>query len=569
MEEFGLIVDLVIVLMAALVGGVLALRLKLPVIVGYIAGGILVGPHAFRLVSDVGQIETVATVGVVLLLFALGMEFSLKRLREISKVAILGGIAQILVTVAVGFLIGRLLGWSSQEAVFFGLVIALSSTTVVLKILTERGELESAHGRVMIGILLVQDLAVVPMMVILPGLGEGGGGLLATLGIAVLKAVLFLGAMLVLGIWVLPWLMRRVMGLRSREVFLLAVFGLGLGVAFVTHYFGLSMALGAFVAGLLISESEYAQQALADMIPLRDVFATLFFASLGMLVDPGFLVANVGAVAVVVVAIVVGKSIICSLVPWPFGYSVKTMLFVGAGLFQIGEFSFVVAAAALGMGVVSAGLYNLILSTAVITILLTPIALRVASMLYGKLSQGERVARLLAGRSDPVFGGGGSELRGHVVICGCGRVGRNLGTILRRRGFSYALIDIDPYVIREARASGVPCVYGDAGNPEILSRASVDKARVLVVTFQEPVATQMVVRNALRMNPRLDIVARVHVDREVHVLRELGVAKLVRPEFEAGLEIIRHTLHRFGVPSPEIQLIVNTLREEETKLTGG
>lgn len=569
MEGFGLIVDLVIVLMAALVGGVLALRLKLPVIVGYIAGGILVGPHAFRLVSDVGQIETVATIGVVLLLFALGMEFSLRRLREISKVAILGGVAQILTTVAVGFLIGRLLGWSSEEAVFFGLVIALSSTTVVLKILTERGELDSAHGRVMIGILLVQDLAVVPMMVILPVLGGGGGGLLVALGTAVLKAVLFLGAMLVLGIWVLPWLMRRVMGLRSREVFLLAVFGLGLGVAFVTHYFGLSMALGAFVAGLLVSESEYAHQALADMIPLRDVFATLFFASLGMLVDPGFLAANLGAVAVVVVVIVVGKSIICSLVPWPFGYSVKTMLFVGAGLFQIGEFSFVLAAAALAMGVVSSGLYNLILSTAVITILLTPIALRLASMVYGKLSQGERVARLLAGRSDPAFGGGESALRGHVVICGCGRVGRNLGAILMRRGFSYAVIDINPYVIRARRASGVHCIFGDAGNPEILARAGVDKARVLVVTFAEPVATQMVVRNALRMNPRLDIVARVHVDREVRVLRELGVAKLVRPEFEAGLEIVRHTLHRFGVPSPEIQLILNTLREEETKQTGG
>ena len=565
MEELGLLADLVIILIAALVGGMVARRLKLPVILGYLVGGIAVGPYALRLVSDVGQIETLATIGVVLLLFTLGMEFSLKTLRQMGKVAILGGTAQILATVALGLVRGLLLHWPLQEALFFGFLIALSSTMIVLKILMERGELDTAHGRVMIGILLVQDLAIVPMMVILPALGEPEAGLLSALGIAALKAVLFLGAMVVLGLWVLPWIMRRVAGARSRELFLLTVFGLGLGVAFVTYYFGLSIALGAFVAGLLISESEYGHQALAEVVPLRDIFATLFFASLGMLIDPRFLLDNIGTVGMVVIAIIGGKFIICSLVPRLFGYSAKTMLFVGAGLFQIGEFSFVLAAAALGLGVISKDLYDLTLTSAVITILLTPFALSLASALYYRLSQREGIAKFLANRTDPVLSSSGLQLSGHVVICGHGRVGRSLAGVLERRGFSYLVIDSDPQVIDTLRSREVPCIYGDASNPEILSRARLSRARVLVISMPDPIAAELTVRNALKINPKLDVVARVHLDSEAETLRTLGVAELVRPEFEAGLEIVRHTLHRFGLSSPEIQYIVNTLREEGLK----
>ena len=558
MENLDLIV-LVIVLVAAFIGGMIARRLGLPVILGYLVGGIAVGPYGFGLVGDVEQIRTLAEIGVVLLLFTLGLEFSLKTLRKMGKVAIVGGGVQILLTTALGLVIGVLLHWPLEEAVLFGFLIALSSTMIVLKLLMERGELDTAHGRVMIGILLVQDLAVIPMMVVLPVMGEPG--LMAALGIAALKAVLFLGAMLILGLWVLPRVMRRVAGLRSRELFLLAVFGLCLAVAFTSDYFGMSLALGAFVAGLLISESEYAHQALADMIPLRDIFATLFFVSLGMLIDPRFMVDNLWAVSVVVVAIIGGKFIICSLIPWLFGYSAKTTLYVGAGMFQIGEFSFVLAVAALGTGVISKYLYDLTLTSAAITILLTPFAIGAASALYRRLSQGERFARVLAGRADPQFSRG-LQLSSHVVICGCGLVGRNLGMVLERRGFSYLVIDNDPRVIDTLHAREVPHIYGDASNPEILSRAVLNKAKVLVITFHDPTATELTVRNALRINPKLDVVARIHFDDEAKTLRTLGVAELVRPEFEAGLEIVRHTLHRFGLTSSEIQYIINTLREE-------
>lgn len=563
MGELSLLENMAIVLGAALIGGMVARRLKLPVILGYLAGGIAIGPYGLGLVSDMEQIDTLATIGVVLLLFTLGIEFSLSAVRKMGKVAILGGIGQILATATLGLMAGWLFNWSLVEAVFFGFVIALSSTMIVIKTLMDRGELGSPHGRVMIGILLVQDLSVIPLMVIVPYLDQSGVALLSALGWGALKAVLFLGALLVLGFWGLPWLMRRLAGERSRELFLLAVVCLGLGAAFGTYYFGLSAAFGAFVAGLLISESEYAHQALADIVPLRDIFATLFFVSLGMLVDLDFAVANPAMVGGVVAIIILGKFVICSFIPWLFGYGGKTMLFVGSGLFQIGEFSFILAALALDEGIISNDLYSLTLTSAAITILLTPFGLILASALYYRLSQGVRFSRLFASRLD--LGSPSEEkeeLSSHVVICGCGRVGRNLGRVLERRNLSRLVIDIDPRVIESLRARGVPAVYGDASNPHILAQARLEKARVMVVTFADPMATELALKNALRINPKLYVVARVHGDEEAEVLRDMGVAELVRPDFEAGLEIIRHTLHRFGLTTHEIQYIVNTLRDE-------
>jgi len=562
-DELSLLENMAIVLGAALIGGMVARRLKLSVILGYLAGGIAIGPYGLGLVSDLEQIDTLATIGVVLLLFTLGIEFSLNAVRKMGKVAILGGIGQILATATLGLMAGWLFNWSLVEAVFFGFVIALSSTMIVIKTLMDRGELGSPHGRVMIGILLVQDLSVVPMLVIVPYLDESGVALLSALGWAALKAVIFLGALLVLGFWGLPWRMRRLAGERSRELFLLSMVCLGLGAAFGTYYFGLSAAFGAFVAGLLISESEYAHQALADIVPLRDIFATLFFVSLGMLVDLDFATENPAMVGGVVAIIILGKFVICSLIPWLFGYGGKTMLFVGSGLFQIGEFSFILAALALDEGVIPDDLYSLTLTSAAVTMLLTPFGLSLASALYYRLSQGARLSRLFAPRL--ALGSPSEEskeLSGHVVICGCGRMGRNLGRVLERRNFSRLVIDIDPRVIESLSAQVVPAIYGDASNPHILARAHLEKARVMVVTFADPIATELAVRNALKINPKLDVVARVHGDEEAGLLRDMGVAELVRPEFEAGLEIIRHTLHRFGLTTHEIQYIVNTLRDE-------
>ncbi len=562
MEDLSLLTSMAIVLGTALIMGLVVRRLGLPVIVGYVLGGVAIGPYALGLVEDVQDVETLATIGVVFLMFTLGIEFSLKTLRQVGRVATIGGIVQISATIALGVLVGWLLGWSVQEAILFGLFISLSSTIVVLKTLSERGELGSTHGRVMTGILLVQDLSVILMMVIIPSFEESGTALLGSLAWALLKASLFLGSIFVLGLWVLPWLMRKVAEVRSRELFLLAVVCLSLGAAYGAYEVGLSMALGAFVAGLVVSESDYAHQALADIRPLRDVFAALFFVALGMLMDPSFIAENPAEVAAAVAAIVLGKFLISSLVARAFGYSDKTVLFVGSGLFQIGEFSVVLAALALELDLISDYLFSLTLTAAVITILLTPFALSLASAFYNRLIRSERGSRLLAARADPGPPDDRKPLSNHVVVCGYGRVSRNLGRVLERRKFSYLVIDIDPRVIDSARERGIPCIYGDASNPEILAQAELSRCRVLVVTFPDPIATNLTVESARKINPRLDIVARIHTDEGVEKLRSLGVAEMVRPELEAGLEIIRHTLHRCGLSGQEILYIVNTLRDE-------
>jgi CPA2 family monovalent cation:H+ antiporter-2 len=444
----------------------------------------------------------------------------------------------------------------------FGFFIAMSSTIIVLKTLIERGELGTTHGRVMIGILLVQDLSVVPIMIILHSMGSDVETFSTTWIWDLLKVISFIGVILVLGFWVFPRFMRSVTERRSRELFLLTVVCVALGAGFGAYYVGLSIALGAFLAGLMVSESQYAHQARAEIGPLRDIFATLFFVSLGMLADPSFISSNPVEVVAVVGVIIVGKFLIVSVITWAFGYAPKTALFAGGGLFQIGEFSFILAAVALEVGIISDHIYSLTLAAAGITMLLTPFGMGLVSVIYHRLIQRKRLAGLLTARVDSVAPEERKQLSGHAVICGYGRTAQNLERVLKRRNFPYLVIDIDPRSLDSLRARGVPCIYGDAANLDILAQAQLERARVMAVTFPDPTAARLAVANARRINPRLNIVARVHRDEDTEALRELGVAEMVRPELEAGLEVIRHTLHRFGLTTQEIQYIVNALREE-------
>jgi len=565
LESLDIGFDLLIVLVTAIAGGMLARWLRLPVILGYLAGGIAVGPFGLGLVHDTETISSLAEIGVVLLLFAIGLEFSLKELLRMGKIAILGGIAQVLLTAAAGFGLGRVVvGLNMTGAVFFGFIVALSSTMVVLKLLMERGELDTVHGRIMLGILLVQDLSVVPIMVIMPAVVGEAGELWVSLGIAIAKAVGFIGVMVVLGYWGMPWFLKKVAGQRTRELFLLTVVVLCLAAALGTYYFGLSAAFGAFAAGLLISQSGFARQAFADILPLRDTFGALFFVSLGMLANLHFIGENLGTIAIVVVVIILGKFVICSEITRIFGYSHKTVLMVGTGLIQIGEFSFIIAMMGVELGILSERLYSLTIASAIITMLLTPFAMSLNSFIYRWLSQRGWFARQMARRVDPEFYVQSLELSRHAVICGYGNIGSRVAGVLEKQKFAYLVIELDPTLVSKLRAQGIPCIYGDASNPEILAHASLDKARVLICTIPDYVAEELAARNALRINPKLDIVARVHRDSDVELLKGLGVNEIVLPFFEGSLEMIRHTLHRFGMTNTEIQYILNNLREVQT-----
>jgi len=565
LESLDIGFDLLIVLVTAIAGGMLARWLRLPVILGYLAGGIAVGPFGLGLVHDTETISSLAEIGVVLLLFAIGLEFSLKELLRMGKIAILGGIAQVLLTAAAGFGLGRVVvGLNMTGAVFFGFIVALSSTMVVLKLLMERGELDTVHGRIMLGILLVQDLSVVPIMVIMPAVVGEAGELWVSLGIAIAKAVGFIGVMVVLGYWGMPWFLTKVAGQRTRELFLLTVVVLCLAAALGTYYFGLSAAFGAFAAGLLISQSGFARQAFADILPLRDTFGALFFVSLGMLANLHFIGENLGTIAIVVVVIILGKFVICSAITRIFGYSHKTVLMVGTGLIQIGEFSFIIAMMGVELGILSERLYSLTIASAIITMLLTPFAMSLNSFIYRWLSQRGWFARQMASRVDPEFYVQSLELSRHAVICGYGNIGSRVAGVLEKQKFAYLVIELDPTLVSKLRAQGIPCIYGDASNPEILAHASLDKARVLICTIPDYVAEELAARNALKINPRLDVVARVHRDSDVELLKGVGVNEIVLPFFEGSLEMIRHTLHRFGMTNTEIQYILNNLREVQT-----
>ncbi|MHB8105231.1 MAG: cation:proton antiporter [Dehalococcoidales bacterium] len=563
MEGLGIGLDLLIVLATAIVGGMLARWLRLPVILGYLAGGIAIGPFGAGLVQDSTTINTLANIGVVLLLFAIGLEFSFKELLKLGKVSILGGITQIVLTAIVGFGLGIGVGLSVTAAIFFGFIISVSSTMVVLKLLMERGEIDTIHGRVMLGILLVQDLSVVPMMVAIPAVAGESAGLGVALAMALGKAVAFIAGMLALGYWFMPWVLKRVAGQRSRELFLLTVIVLCLAAAFGTYYVGLSAAFGAFVAGLLVSQSGYARQAFADILPLRDTFAALFFVSLGLVADRQYIFNHVGTIAIVVVAVILVKFLISSGITRIFGYSHKTVLMVGTGLISIGEFSFILALMGKDAGIFSNDFYHLIVAAAIITMFITPFAFSLNSFLYRWLSQKGWFARQLMLRTDPEYQTQALELSHHAVICGYGQVGRRIAETLDKQNFSYLVIELDPNAIAELRVLGVPCIYGDASNPEILTHAGLDKARVLLCTIPDYVAAELTVRNALKINPKLDIVARVHRDSDGEMLRDAGVTELVLPFFEGSLEMIRHTLHRFGMSSSDIQYVLNKMRQEQ------
>jgi len=552
----GIAADIAIIVVGGLIGGLIAHRLRQPLIIGYILVGVLLGPNTGGLtVSSVHDIELLAEVGVALLLFALGLEFSLKELRPVRRIALIGAPVQMLLTILLGLAIGKALGWTAISSIWFGAMIALSSTMVILKTLASQGRLGTLSSRVMIGMLIIQDLAIVPLMIILPQLNDPEAGL-PVLGLAALRAAAFLAAMILVGTRVIPRLMATIARWNSRELFLLAVTAMGLGIGYASYLMGLSFAFGAFVAGLVLSESEYAHQALSDIIPLRDLFGLLFFTSVGMLLDPAFLVANLGLVLLVVLLVSVGKALIFGMLTWGFGYRNIAPLAVGLGLFQIGEFSFVLARTGLRSGSIDNDLYALVLTTAVVTMVLTPLISGQSDRLYAlrkRWFKGEPLQTI----NLPAGG-----LSDHVVIAGGGRVGTAVAQVLQSLGWPFVVIELDQRRIDALKDEGIPIIFGDASQPVVLEAAHVGQARLLLATMPTAITTQATVAEVRRLNSSLHIVARAEGLEHLRSLHAMGVHEVVQPEFEAGLELTRQTLMHLDIPPVEIQRFTDAVRDE-------
>ena len=479
MEELRLVVDLVIALTAAFVGGMVAQRLGQPVLIGYILAGIFIGPNTPGLVADRERVLLLANLGVAFLMFALGVEFSFAELQRVRRAALIGGGLQIPLTIVLGAAAGLAVGWSPRAALLLGGAFAISSSVVALKLLLGRGEIDSPQGRVALGLSVVQDLSLVPMLALLPVLAGGGEelgvALLRSLGIAAvaLVAVVFLGTRLV------PRVLYLVAASGSRELFLLTIVVIALGTGLASHAAGLSFALGAFLAGLIVSESEFDVQVLAEIIPLRDLFSTLFFVAVGMLVDPSFLLAHLGLVLGLIAVLVVGKLLITGGALLAARVDHRTATLSAAVLAQMGEFSFVLAGVGLAAGIVDDDQYGLILAVALGSILVVPLLLAAAPLLTATaehlpgVARQERAQAGEAPESEP--------LSRHVVVCGYGRVGAELGSVLQRRGFRHAVIELNPAIVRDLRQQGIAAYYGDAGVEALLLKAGVERARTLAV----------------------------------------------------------------------------------------
>ena len=552
----GIATDLILIVVTAFFSGLLMQRLGQPLILGYILTGIAFGPHTggFALTS-VHEIELLAEIGVALLLFALGLEFSLKDLKPVRMIALIGTPIQIILTIAMGYGIGQMMGWDAKSSLWLGALVSLSSTMVLLKTLMNQGWLGTLSSKVMVGMLIVQDLAVVPLIVLLPMLNDPSLGWIS-LEIAILKTVVFLAGMILFGTRLLPLIMRYIAHLGSRELFLLAITAIGLGVGYLTYLVGLSFAFGAFVAGMVLSESDYGHQALSDIIPVRDLFGLLFFASVGMLLNPVFLLDHWQQVLILVLIVSLGKGIIFALLARIFKYGNVVPLAVGLGLFQVGEFSFVLARVGVSTNSISHEVYSLVLTTAIITMFLTPLISGQTARLYALRKRWFK-HEPLDSINFPKSG-----FRNHVIIVGGGRVGFRIAQVLKRLSVPMLIIEIDQLRVDRAKHAEIPVVFGDAGHEVVLEAAETSSARLLIITSPEIVITQTIVERARKVNSEIQFVARAPGVEFLEEFKKLNISEVVIPEFEAGLEMARKALVHLHIPAAKIQHYTESLRQD-------
>lgn len=537
-------------------------KLRLPSIAGFLVAGTLVGPYGLNLVSEREQVEALAEVGVILLLFTIGLEFSLDQMISARRLFLVGGSIQVIGAVVLGTLGGLLVGLTVQNAFFWGLLLSLSSTAIVLKALGERGEFDTLHGRSTISILIFQDLAVVPMILIAPLLGAPATESLQPVALTLAKSFVAVILIVIGARVVAPWLLDHIVRARSRELFLLTVIVLGLGTAWLTSLVGLSLALGAFLAGLLISESEYSHQALAEILPFRDSFNSLFFVSIGMLMDFRVLLNHPVIILTLVAVVLTGKLFSGAVAVLAAGAPLRSAVLSGVALAQVGEFAFILAQEGRQIGLLTPNAYNLFLSLSVISMVITPFLIQWSPKLARRTEAIQRLNRWLPTRvtsgpdTPPV------KVRDHVIIVGYGLNGRNLSRVLHEMEIPHIVLDISPDLVQSAFKEGVPILYGDATNPTVLKQAGIDKARILVIAASDPFGARRMVKQARGLNPNLHIMVRTRYLKELQELHDLGANEVIPEEFETSIEIFTLVLKTYKVPQAIILQKAELIRRE-------
>ena len=561
MNDLGFLRDFVIIFSAAIAINFLFYRLRIAPIVGYLIAGVLLGPSMLGVIYDVGLIEVLAEVGVILLLFLIGIEFSIEELVRINRSVFLGGFIQVFLVTVVVLLISLSFGISIEKGIFMGLLVAMSSTAIVFKVLSDRGEMDSPQGRISARILIFQDLSVVVLVLILPMLAGRSGFSAFNVLSSLFWAFAVMGLVIVVARFVVPLILDNIVQTHSRELFLISIVLICIGTAWLTSLVGLSLALGAFLAGLVISESHYGHQAFSEILPLKDIFVILFFVSIGMLLDINSVIRNPFYVLLGVLAILVIKFIVGMLVPVVLGYPIRIGVLVGVILSQIGEFSFVLSKEGINLGLLSGDDYQVFLASAIITMVFTPFMIQGSGRFSEYFEHLPISSTLKLGRfHENVLKK--PELKKHVIIVGFGLNGRNVSRVLSASGIPFVVLEMNPETVRIEKKRGVPIIYGDASKEAVLEHVNLMGAQSIVIAISDAPATRRIVEMARRLNPSVYIIARTRYTKEVNPLYSLGANDVIPEEFETSIEIISRVLHRYFIPVNEIDKHISEIRKD-------
>ena len=547
MERHDLLRDLLILFGSATLIAVVLHRVRQSTIVAYLLTGMLVGPFGLRLITNHEAIELMAEIGVVLLLFTIGVEFSLEKLVRLRRVVLGVGSRQVGLTILICLSIALLIGYPWRQSLFWGFLIATSSTALVLKLLVDRQELESTHGRTILGILLFQDLCVVPMMAVIPALAAPATTIALAILLALGRALVLMALVLLVAHYAFPLLWRHIVLLRNKEIFLLATIFFSLGTAWVSGALGLSVALGAFLAGMALSESQYAHQMISEILPFRDSFGSLFFISIGMLLNLEFARAEWMMVVFFAAGIIALKLLTGMTAALTLGFPLSMSLVVGLAVAQVGEFSFILLRQGAGLNLISESDYQTFLAAAVLTMMLTPLIIQFSPSMAAWLPDVHRLSRFFP-RPDSTHPAQAPPLQDHVIICGYGLNGRLAADVLRQMGIPYLVLEMNPETVRSAAAQGQPILFGDGSQQSILQKAGVGQARAVVYAISDPFVLARAVSNARLVNPHLAIIARTKRLEDVPALERAGASQVVAEEMRAAEEIIIHLLGLFDVP---------------------
>lgn len=558
MNEFKIIEDIIIILLISIPIIFIFNKINVPSIVGLLIAGMIIGPYGFKFITDSSEIKVMAEIGIMLLLFTIGLEVSFTRLLQIKKYMLVAGGFQLLGTITISSIIIMIFGMSLKESVFLGILISLSSTAIVLKILSDKGELQAPHGRIALGILIFQDLSIVPLSLIILLLGSTED--LTVLDI-IFKLLITFGLtalIIVISKFLMPHIVHQIAKLRIREVFTAGIILLLLGTSYLTYNLGLSFALGAFIVGLILAESDYSHQIISEIQPFRSVFNSIFFVSIGLLLNLHFVTQNYFTIAGVALSILSIKALIIISIVLLMKYPLRIAIMIGFGLAQIGEFSFILAKAGYDFNLISENYFNVFLAVTIFTMILTPFifnllpAIAAKSSLLSKPTEEKDISK--------------KGFKDHVIIVGFGLNGRNLARVLKETGIKYIIIEMNPDTVKREKAAGEHIIFGDVAKLEILHNAWIENASIIVFAISDPNATKLALRTSKDINPNIYSLVRTRYVNEIEELKRLGADIIIPEEFETSLQIFRKVLEKYHIPLNVIMQQVNLLRQESYKL---